>query len=216
MRTRIIAVVVAAVLAIAGAAALVFAVQGASQSAVAGTRTETVLVVVAPIPAGTPGSQVGDRIEQREIPAAYVVEGAVDDRDLITGLVSLVALEPGEQMIAARWGAPEDLAAVGGRVAAPQGTQEVSLALDLERVAGGAIVPGSTVGVWSSRDGGTSLLLDGVLVTALATTVAADDQGTSTDGDVLVTFALGADEARALIEAAEFGEVWLSLQGQTS
>ena len=55
MRTRIIAVVVAAVLAISGAAALVIAVQGMSQSAVAGSETSTVLVVVAPIPAGTPG-----------------------------------------------------------------------------------------------------------------------------------------------------------------
>jgi pilus assembly protein CpaB len=216
MRTRIIAVVVAAVLAIAGAAALVFAVQGASESALAGTRTETVLVVVAPIAAGTRGEQVGDRIEEREIPVSYLAEGAVGDRDLLAGLVSLVGLEPGEQMIASRWGAPEDLVAVGGRVAAPDGTQEVSLALELERVAGGAILPGSSVGVWSSRDGGTALLLDGVLVTALASTVAADDQGTSTDGDVLVTFALTADQARALVEAAEYGQVWLSLQGQGS
>lgn len=213
MRTRIIAVVVAAVLAITGAAALVFAVQGASQSAVAGTRTETVLVVVAPIPAGTRGEQIGDRIEEREIPAAYIADGAVGDRSAVQGLVSLVALEPGEQMLAGRWGAPEDLASVGGRVAAPEGTQEVSLALDLERVAGGAVLPGSSVGVWASRDGATSLLLDGVLVTALATTVASEDEGTSTQGTVLVTFALTADQARSIIEAAEYGEVWLTLQG---
>jgi pilus assembly protein CpaB len=214
MRTRIIAVVVAAVLAIAGATALVFAVQGASQSALAGVRTETVLVVVAPIPAGTAGSQVGDRIEEREIPVAYVADGAVGDRGLLAGLVSLVGLEPGEQMIAARWGAPEDLAAVGGRVAAPEGSQEVSVALDLERVAGGAIVPGSRVGVWSSRNGETVLLLDQVLVTALATTVTDEDTGTK--GTVLVTFALDADASRSLIEATEYGEIWLSLQGAGS
>ncbi len=213
MRTRIIAVVVAAVLAIAGAAALVVAVQGASQSAAAGTRTETVLVVAAPIPAGTTAAQVGDRIEERDVPAAFVAAGAVRDRDALAGLVSLVALEPGEQVLAARWGAPEQLAATGTRIAAPDGAQELSLALDLEPVAGGAIVPGSVVGVWASRGGVTELLLDGVLVTAIATTVTSDAAGSSTDGTVLVTFAVDADQARATIEAAEFGEVWLTLQG---
>jgi pilus assembly protein CpaB len=210
MRTRIIAVVVAAVLAITGAAALVFAVQGSAQTAVAGARTETVLVIVAEIPAGTRGDQVGDRIEEREIPAAYVAEGAVGDRNLLAGLVSLVTLQPGEQMLAARWGSAAELVAEGGRVAAPEGAQEVSLALDLERVAGGAIVPGSRVGVWASRDGATTQLLDQVLVTALATTVTEEDAGTQ--GTVLVTFALDADSARALIEATEYGDVWLSLQ----
>lgn len=213
MRTRIIAVVVAAVLAISGAAALVISVQGMSQSATAGAETSTVLVVVAPIPAGTPGEQVGARVEERRIPTAYVADGAVGDRDLLAGLVSLVGLEPGEQMIAARWGAPQDLVAVGGRVAAPDGAQEVSLALDLERVAGGAVLPGSTVGLWASRDGTTTLLLDGLLVTALASTVPVEQEGTSTQGTVLVTFAVDADQARALIEAAEYGDVWLSLQG---
>lgn len=214
MRTRVIAVVVAAVLAIAGAAALVFAVQGASQSATAGTRTQSVLVVVERIPAGTPGDQVGDRVEERDIPVAYLADGVVSNRDLLDGLVALVALEPGEQLLGTRWGPASELVASGGRVEVPEGMQEVSLALGLQRVAGGAVVPGSLVGVWGSRDGATALLYDRVLVTALATTVAAEEEGTSTDGTVLVTFAVDADQARALIEAAEFGEVWLSLQGE--
>jgi len=212
MRTRIIAVVVAAVLAIAGATALVFAVQGATASANADVRTTTVLVVTGTIPAGTPAEQVGTRVAEREIPASLVVAGALADRDQLRGLVSLVALEPGEQVLAARWGAPADLAAAGTRIAAPEGAQELSLALDLERVAGGAVLPGSTVGVWGSRNGATTLLLDDVLVTAVATTVNAGDEGRSTQGTVLVTFALDADQARTVIEAAEYGEVWLTLQ----
>jgi len=212
MRTRIIAVVVAAVLAIGGAAALVVAWQNAERAALAGQETATVLVVVAPIPAGTPGERVGDRVEEREIPTAYVAEGAVGDRDLLAGLVALVELQPGEQMIPTRWGTPAQLTATGGRVEAPDGTQEVSLALDLQRVAGGAIAPGSRVGVWASTSGETALLLDQVLVTALASTVTADDQGATTQGTVLVTFALTDEQARGVIQAAEFGKVWLSLQ----
>lgn len=212
MRTRIIAVVVAAVLAIGGAAALVVAWQNAERAAVAGQQTETVLVVVAPIPAGTPGERVGDRVEEREIPTAYVAEGAVGHRDLLAGLVALVDLQPGEQMIPTRWGTPAQLTAIGGRVEAPAGTQEVSLALDLQRVAGGAIAPGSRVGVWASAGGATTLLFDQVLVTALASTVADGEQTAATQGTVLVTFALTDEQALGVIQAAEFGTVWLSLQ----
>ena len=107
---------------------------------------------------------------------------------------------------------PADLAATGGRVEAPEGSQEISIALDLERVAGGAIVPGSRVGVWGSTGGTTGLLFDQVLVTTLASTVSADDGEQSTQGTVLVTFAVTADQAQSIIQAAEFGEIWLSLQ----
>jgi hypothetical protein len=49
-------------------------------------------------------------------------------------------------------------------------------------------------------------------VTALASTVTEDDEGVSTQGTVLVTFALTAEQAQGVIQAAEFGQVWLSLQ----
>jgi pilus assembly protein CpaB len=212
MRTRIIAVVVAAVLAIAGAATLVFAFQGASQSAIAGTRTQSVLVVVTEIPAGTTGEAARAFVHERDVPAAYVVEGAVEQIDDLSGLVAAARLLPGEQVLADRWATPAELAATGGRVEAPDGSQEISVALDLERVAGGAIEPGSRAGVWASADDVTSLLFDQVLVTALASTVDADEADASTQGTVLVTFAVSAEQAQAIIQAAEFGEIWLSLQ----
>ena len=212
MRTRIIAVVVAAVLAITGAVALVFAMNGATANAVAGTRLESVVVVVAQIPTGTSGEAAAALVEVQKIPAEYVVDGAISDPDEMKGLIASTQLVPGEQVLAARWSTPAELAAEGGRVDTPEGTQEVSLALDLQRVAGGAVAPGSRVGIWSSRDGETALLFDQVLVTALASTVTEDDEGVSTQGTVLVTFALTAEQAQGVIQAAEFGQVWLSLQ----
>lgn len=214
MRTRIIAVIVAAVLAIAGATALVFAVQGASQSAAAGTRTQTVLVVVTEIPFGMTGEAAAALVEEKKVPAAYIAEGAVDSVDDLVGLVAAARLLPGEQVLAGRWSTPADLAATGGRLDPPDGTQELSIALELERVAGGAVVPGSRVGVWGSADDATSLLFDQVLVTAIASTVAAGDDGATTQGTVLVTFAVSEAQAQAIIQAAEFGEIWLSLQEQ--
>jgi pilus assembly protein CpaB len=212
MRTRIIAVAVATVLAIAGAFALVIAVQGASDNAVAGSRYETVLVVVTEIPAGMTGENAASSVEERKVPAEYVVPGAVDSVDDMAGLVASTRLLPGEQVIGDRWATPAELGASGTRVAAPEGTQEISLALDLERVAGGAVGPGRTVGVWGSADGTTTLLFDQVLVTAIASTVDPDAEDGGTDGTVLVTFAVTAEQAQGIIQAAEFGEVWLSLQ----
>jgi len=212
MRTRIIAVAVAAVLAITGAVALVFAVQGASDNAVAGERIETVLVVLTEIPTGMTGENAVSYVEERKVPAEYVVDGAVSSVDDMAGLVASAPLLPGEQVIAARWTTPADLAALGARVEAPEGTQEISLALDLERVAGGAIAPGSHVGVWGSVNGVTALLFDQVLVTTLASTVDPDEEGAGTDGTVLVTLAVTTEQAQSIIQSAEFGEVWLSLQ----
>jgi pilus assembly protein CpaB len=212
MRTRIIAVAVAAVLAITGAVALVFAVQGASDNAVAGERIETVVVVVGEIPAGTTGENARALVEEQKVPAEYVVPGAISSVADMAGLVATERLLVGEQVLADRWATPADLAATGGRVEAPAGSQEISIALDLERVAGGAIVPGSRVGIWGSAGGTTGLLFDQVLVTALASTVSATDEEQSTQGTVLVTFAVIAEQAQAIIQSAEFGEIWLSLQ----
>jgi pilus assembly protein CpaB len=212
MRTRIIAVAVAAVLAITGAVALVFAVQGASDNAVAGERIETVIVVVGEIPAGTTGENARVLVEEQKVPAEYVVPGAISSVADMAGLVATERLLVGEQVLADRWATPADLAATGGRVEAPAGSQEISIALDLPRVAGGAIVPGSRVGIWGSTGGTTGLLFDQVLVTALASTVSADDGEQSTQGTVLVTFAVTAEQAQSIIQSAEFGEIWLSLQ----
>jgi pilus assembly protein CpaB len=212
MRTRIIAVAVAAVLAIAGAFALVLAVHGANDDAVAGSRYETVLVVVTEIPAGMTGENAVGNVEEQKVPAEYVVPGAVDSVDDMAGLVASAPLLPGEQVLAGRWSTPADLGATGARVAAPEGTQEISLALDLERVAGGAVGPGSRVGVWGSVDDATTLLFDQVLVTAIASTVDPDADDGGTAGTVLVTLAVTAEQAQGIIQAAEFGEVWLSRQ----
>jgi pilus assembly protein CpaB len=219
MRTRIIAVTVAAVLAIGGAVAVVLTIADANRAATAGTRLADVLVVQAPIPAGTTAEGLGDAVAIQQIPARYLAADAVTDLADLAGLVAEVGLEPGEQVLASRFVTPAELAAGGGRVAVPEGLQEVSLALDLQRVAGGAVAPGDRVGVYASLSDGdpvTRLLLDHVLVTAIASTVDADSEGTAAQGLVLVTFAVSADDAQRLVYAAEFGSIWLSEQNDAS
>ncbi|HWM33107.1 MAG TPA: Flp pilus assembly protein CpaB [Pseudolysinimonas sp.] len=217
MRTRIIAVAIAAVLAVAGAVALVVAFRAADQAAVAGAQLHPVLVVTSEIPAGTDSAALGDAVEVRQIPATYIAEGAVADLDALAGQVAAVTLQPGEQVLAARFASPAELASAGVHVAVPAGLQEVSIAVDLQRIAGGSVGPGERVGVFASYDNGgadktTTLLLNRVLVTSVASTVDPDAGGQQAQGLVLVTLALDADQARAVVNAAEFGHIWMSAQ----
>lgn len=217
MRTRIIAVVVAAVLAVVGAGVLVMAVRSADDRAAAGEQLVPVLVVTAAIPAGTSGDHLGGSVRVEKIPAAYVPRDAVADASDLAGLVAAVDLVAGEQVLAGRFQTPAELASSGARVSVPAGLQEVAVAVDLQRIAGGAVGPGDKVGVFVSFDptsgegSTTQLLLDQVLVTSVTSGVASSDEAV-TQGLVLVSLALTAEQATAVVHAAEFGHIWMSSQ----
>lgn len=222
MRTRIIAVAIAAVLAVVGAVVLVVAVRSADQAAVAGAQLQSVLVVRTEVPAGTSADRLGDAVIVQEIPARYVAEDAVTGVDDLSGLVAAVALKPGEQVLSTRFATSTELASAGVHVAVPEGMQEISVAVDLQRIAGGAVGPGGRVGVFASYDDGgagtktTTLLLNQVLVTSIASTVDPDADQTQAQGLVLVTLALDADDAQAVVNAAEFGHLWMSAQNDAT
>jgi pilus assembly protein CpaB len=228
MRIRIIAVVAALVLAAVGAVALVVAVRGASQVRADGSRTVSVLVVTSEVPAGTSAATLAGAVESKKMPAAFAATGAVTSLSSLGGKVASTTLEPGEQVLASRFVTPTQLSAQGGSAAVPKGMQEVSVAVDVQRVAGGLVGVGSRVGVYASFDGGatgssTSLLLDHVLVTSLTsaavqstTTLGGTSSKPSTTGTVLVTLAVSADDAKKLVYAAEFGKIWFSAENADS
>jgi pilus assembly protein CpaB len=222
MRTRIIAVAAAAVLAIIGAVVLVVAVRSADQANVAGQQLQSVLVVTQQVPAGTSADHLGDAVTVEQIPARYVVKDAVDSLDDIAGLVAATTLQPGEQVLASRFASSVDLASNGVHIAVPEGLQEVSVAVDLQRIAGGAVGPGDRVGVFASYDKDstpqangkpvTGQLFDQVLVTSVTSTVDPNKDDPQAQGLVLVSLALDADGAAKLISAAEFGHIWMTGQ----
>lgn len=229
MRIRIIAVIAALVLAAVGAVVLVVAVRGASQVAADGSKTVPVLVVTSEVPAGTAASTLAGAVQERRMPAAYVATGAVSSLAALGGRVASATLEPGEQLLASRFVTPTELSAEGGSAAVPKGMQEVSVAVDVQRVAGGRVGVGSHVGVYASFDGGaagaasTTLLLDHVLVTSLtsaavqsSTTLNGTSSKPATSGTVLVTLAVSADDAKKLVYAAEFGKIWFSAENADS
>jgi pilus assembly protein CpaB len=229
VRRRFLAAVAALVLLVAGTAVLLAYVHGADTRALAGARSVDVLVVDRPIPAGTAGSDIAGMVSTEIVPAKVALPGRVTDLADLTGRVATVALEPGEQLLAARFQRPADMQAPG-TVAVPAGLQEVSVVLEPQRAVGGRLAAGDTVGVVVSLkpDGGkpeTHAVLHKVLVTQIqgapapadpaqassSTQTASAASGAPTQS-LLVTLAVSAAQAEAVVFGAEHGTLWLTLE----
>lgn len=235
MKNRILGIVAALLLAAVGTAVLVTYVKGAERRALAGERTVEVLVVQAPIAKGTPAAEVGPLVEALTVPAKVRAEDSVASLDALDGHVAATDLVAGEQLLASRFVAPDELPTLG-ELDIPDGLQLVTVSLEPNRVLGGELQPGATVGVLASfadapaEDGAASgsptthFILQRVLVARVQgepqpTTGGAPDGAPATaarpaapGGNLLVTFALNAPAAERLVFAAEHGTMWLSLQ----
>jgi pilus assembly protein CpaB len=222
VRRRLIAALAALVLAATGTVVLLAYVRGADARALAGTRTVDVLVVDRPVSAGTPAEELAELVRTERLPAKAAVPGVVTDLEELAGRVATVDLQPGEQLLAARFAAPEDLS-VPGTVPAPEGAAEVSLLLEPQRAVGGRLAAGDTVGVHVSLpDPSTHVLLHRVLVTQVqgAPVAVADGEGTDTassggaapSASLMVTLGLRPEAAEAVVFGMEHGTVWLSLE----
>lgn len=197
MKTRLLGGIAALVVAVIGTVLLFNYVQGADRRALANTETEDVLVVKQQVSAGTPASQLGQFLETKTVPRSAVAQGVVEDVKSLGSKVTSVALQPGEQLLNSRL---VDANAFLGpaRVEVPAGLQEVTVRLDIERIVGGKIRAGDTVGVFISlgdstggtdqpaaaggNGSGTQLTFHKVLVTAVqfSTGVAAQTQAEAT------------------------------------
>ena len=217
MKSRLIAGVLAGVLALGGALLLLGYVARADDRAMAGMQPTSVLVVTRAVPQDATPEQLAASVALEKLPAAAVAPGAATTLEQLDGLVPTTALQPGEQLLTARLADPAALAATGGPVV-PKGYQQVSVQLDLQRALGGHVAAGDTVGVFLSyKDkevNSTQLALQKVLVTAVqGGGAAAEDDGTvPPQGTMTVTLAVEAEGAQKLVFAAEHGSVWLSAE----
>lgn len=218
-----LAAVAALVLLVAGAAVLVAYVKGADERALAGVRTVEVLVADTVIPEGTPAADLPPLVRTEQVPARSAVGGRVDDLSVLAGRVAAVDLQPGEQLLAARFVRPEEQQQPG-TVEVPEGLQEVSILLEPQRAVGGRLSAGDEVGVLISQtDGQTRAVLNFVLVTRVqgAPVPAPAEDGAETAsagseplpaGSLMITFAVTAAQAEAVVWGMEHGLVWLSLE----
>jgi len=152
---RIIAIVVALVLAGAGTFFLVRYIQGAEARALEGEVLVEVLVADQPIAAGTASEGLTSLVRVEQVPTKVAVAGAVADLAPLAGKVAAIALLPGEQLTEDRF---MDLAAyqetIGGRAAVevPADQLQVTISLSPDRVVGGELRPGDIVAVFASFD----------------------------------------------------------------
>jgi pilus assembly protein CpaB len=235
MRTRLLGGVAALIVAIIGTVLLLTYVNGADRRALADVQTQDVYVVQKSIPAGAAADAVSAAVALKPIPKAAIPADPVTDLTALKGKVTSVALEPGEQLLSSRLVDPAALA-TPGRAEVPSGMQELTVRLPIERVIGGALAPGDTVGVLLSlpkednAPAQTELAYHKVLVTAVQLSsgayageaAAGSQQGSSGGlnsstksssqpaGDYLITLARPAADAERIVYATEFGKVYLT------
>jgi pilus assembly protein CpaB len=235
VQRRIVLLAAALVVALAGTT-LIFSYfnrqPAAAQDAEVGA---TALVATALIPAGTTGQGVLDQglVEMTEIPAGAVVPGALTDLSLVTGKVTAADIQPGEQLLGAKFVDPGTVGALP--VPDDKVAVSVEVASDALRVAN-FVKPGVEVTVFDTYpvvapesapgqpvvDKETWIVVDRALVLAVGSTTAAPVATAPADGSQpvapanttptsTVTFAVSIDDAQDLVHASQTGTITLGL-----
>lgn len=218
MNKRIIAVAGAAVLALIGIVMLISYASNANDRAFNGAELATVLQVTSAVPADTKAEDLAGSVKSVKLPKTAIAQGAISNLSDVTGLLTTTALEPGEQVLLARFsqnGAGK-AGAAESKTGVPTGFQEVTVQLDAARAVGGDLKAGNLVGVIASyattdTGGFTQLAKNFIKVTRVSGgSAASGDAG----GQQLITLAVKTRDAGRIINAAEFGKLWLTLQNK--
>jgi pilus assembly protein CpaB len=223
LKSRLLGGVAAAVLALLGAVLVYSYAANADARAMAELSPTNVLVVRQAVPEGTSVADLGESVALEARPAGTVPAGALATLDEAAGQVTAADLAPGEVLLSSRLVDPASLQ-VPGTVAVPKGLQEVTFALEPQRMVGGNITAGSTVGVFVSFDKGaikddagspaTGRVFHKMLVTRLqradATAEAAEGAQPLPAGTMLVSLAVTDRDASKIVYSAEYGRIWLT------
>lgn len=215
MKKKLIALLSAAALAVVGVVSLISYANGAEDRAYEGAKLVEVLVVKSEIPAETPASRITSAVELKKVPASVKAEGSLTDLDAVKNLATNTDLVPGEQVLRKRFGA---VVGKSKSSALPSGMQEVSIAVSSPRTPNGKVKVGDKVGIVASfaakgGDGGyTNIIKNNVLVTHVSESVVGKAAGEDVGVPTVVTFAVKPMDVEKIVNAAEFGKVWLTMQ----
>lgn len=150
MRRRLLALLVAVVLAAAGCVAVVAYVRGADRRALAGRQAVWTLVATKRIPAGTTGAQIrdGGYAERVAMPAATVPANSVEKiDDQLAALAVTADLQPSQLLLRGMFG---ESTRVSGGLALPDGKLAVSVEMTAAGRVAGFVRPGSKVAVFDT------------------------------------------------------------------
>lgn len=150
MARRVMAIIIALIVALLGAIGVVVYAQAADSRAVAGQQTVPVYIAKAEVPVGT---TVADAVSNKLITSQQVVAKGVPAGALVTvsstnkNLVATSAIKPGEVVLAARFGTLTDQTQTGG---VPDGKVAITVTLsDPARIAP-LLQPGSHIVIYDS------------------------------------------------------------------
>jgi pilus assembly protein CpaB len=230
MQSRVLAILIAIVLALVATAAMVVYVNGADRRAQIDLQPRRVLVAAQTIPAGTSGEDAQNRklITVVELPRKSVVNGAITSLTQLEQRYAAVDIVKGEQLLQGRWVGAEDVA--GRRLLQiPENHQAVSLGLDITKQVAGFITPGDKVGLlftFKKEEGDgesvdrTNFLLQNIQVLAVGATALPNgssqsggrvNQGRGSQNLTAVTLAVNKKDVERVVFAAENGSIYLTL-----
>ncbi len=227
MGRKTILIIVSLVIATVGALLVFMYVQGVDNRAVAQQQPQQVLTATAQI---DPGESVQDakqagKFQLTAIPESAVLAGALDSTIPIKSMVATNTIYPGEQVIAAKFGAVGSVSTLG----IPDKMLAVSVQLsDPNRVAG-FVSPGSQVAIlvtWSDTAGviHSRMLLPGVTVlgtgqTTMSSTTTTDPNGQQTTEQIpltILTLSVDQRDVEKLRVGEKMGELSLALRTKDS
>jgi pilus assembly protein CpaB len=211
-KKRMMAAVMAVLLAALGVGALVVYTKTAQDRAFQGTETVEVLRVTEQVPAGTKASDIDDKVEKVKLPRAAVPADIITDVDRLGSKVTTATLVPGEVLVGARFTGSAALKG-SGAIEVPKGMQEVTIEVSATRAVGGTVQPGDFVGIIASYDGDkvSNFAVNKALVLAVGGGVAPGESAVGA-GVLQVRLALESEAVQKVVNGAEFGKIYLSRQ----
>jgi pilus assembly protein CpaB len=230
MQSRVLAILIAVVLALVATAAMVVYVNGADQRAINDQEPVWVLVAKNTIKAGTSGedAQNAGLIIRVTVPRKSKVGGALVSPTQLEQRYAAVDIAKGEQLLQERWVGAEDVA--GRRLLQiPENHQALSLGLDITKQVAGFVTPGDKVGLvftFKKEEGNgesverTNFLLQNVQVLAVGATALPNgssqsggrvNQGRGSQNLTAVTLAIKKEDVERVVFAAENGSIYLTL-----
>ncbi|WP_347351556.1 RcpC/CpaB family pilus assembly protein [Intrasporangium sp.] len=240
MNRRLVAILVAVVLAVAGSALIISYVRGADARAVAGQQPVPVYVAEKLVPAGTTLKEAvrTELVAQTRVAAAARPLGALAQVDADNNnLLALSDIQPGELLLTARFGTTP----VGQKaIEVPPGKLAMSVQLTDPARVGQFVTPGSHITIYATHGmklagsdsrtkafndldlKGTTVLLGDVQVIAMGNTALTAPQPTAKDADqgkgsddpsFLVTVAVSPDQAVRLAHGINDYTLYAGLRG---
>jgi pilus assembly protein CpaB len=238
MNRRVLAIFVAVLLAIAGAALVIIYAQNADKRAIADAQPTTVFVAQKLIASGTTlkDAQRTEQLVETQVAAKAVPAGALKKIDPANNsLLALSDVQPGEILIESRFGSTP----VGAKaIEVPSGMLAVSVELSDPARVGKFVTPGSHIAIYASYKikalsddeqakiinendvKGTSVLIDDVLVIGMGETPLSAPKASATEEDAqtqtpsfLVTLAVKPTDAPKIVHGINEYTLYAALRG---